>query len=42
MEFEVFKLLDIVDFNPPRPLVRGKEAPFLEMAAIPESSREVE
>jgi len=35
------KLLDLVDFNPKRPLEKGSSAPFIEMADLPEWEREV-
>jgi len=34
------KLLDLVDFNPKRPLEKGSSAPFIEMADLPEWERE--
>jgi type I restriction enzyme S subunit len=42
MEFSRFKLGDLIDFNPTRIIKKGAIAPFVEMAAIPEGSREIE
>ncbi|OOF51732.1 hypothetical protein BKK54_01780 [Rodentibacter genomosp. 1] len=36
------KLSDIVDFNPPRALKRGKIAPFIEMASLPTNAKFIE
>lgn len=38
----MFKLEDLVDFNPSRLIKKGTNTPFIEMAAIPEGSREIE
>lgn len=35
------KLSEIIEFNPPRKLVKGKNAPFVEMAALPQNSRDI-
>jgi type I restriction enzyme S subunit len=35
------RLSELVEFNPKRPLKKGSLAPFIEMAALPESSRDV-
>lgn len=35
------KLSEIIGFNPPRKLVKGKNAPFVEMAALPQNSRDI-
>lgn len=35
------KITDLIDFNPTRNLKRGNNAPFVEMAALPESSRDI-
>ncbi|MBE0509060.1 MAG: restriction endonuclease subunit S [Marinospirillum sp.] len=35
------RLSELVEFNPRRPLKKGSLAPFIEMAALPESSRDI-
>ena len=42
MRSKVFKLSELIDFNPTRRIRKGSIAPFVEMAAIPEGSREIE
>ena len=42
MEFKRFILSDLVEFNPSRSIPKGTDAPFIEMAAVPEGSREIE
>ncbi len=39
MSFETIK--DIVDFNPSRPLSKGKEFPFIDMASLPVNGRDI-
>ncbi|WP_252510676.1 restriction endonuclease subunit S [Acinetobacter bereziniae] len=39
MSFETIK--DIVNFNPSRPLSKGKEAPFIDMASLPVNGRDI-
>jgi type I restriction enzyme S subunit len=38
---ETMKITDIVDFNPSRTLKKGTLAPFVEMASIPEHTRDI-
>ncbi|NDW11162.1 restriction endonuclease subunit S [Dysgonomonas sp. 520] len=35
------KLSEIINFNPIRKIAKGKEAPFVEMAALPQHSRDI-
>ena len=35
------KLVDIIDFNPLTPIKKGTTAPFIEMAALPTSARDI-
>jgi len=39
VSFETIK--DIVDFNPSRPLSKGKEFPFIDMASLPVNGRDI-
>ncbi|KJF81520.1 restriction endonuclease subunit S [Photobacterium angustum] len=42
MSFEMRSITEIVDFNPKRVIKKGTVAPFIDMAALPVSSRNVE
>ena len=41
MTSEMMKITDIVEFNPKRTLKKGIVAPFVEMAAVPEHTRDI-
>ena len=41
MNFKTVRLDDIINFNPKRPITKGSDAPFIEMAAIPEGNRDI-
>ncbi|MBD6974164.1 restriction endonuclease subunit S, partial [Vibrio parahaemolyticus] len=42
MKYSKTPVTDIVDFNPSRTIKKGTVSPFIDMAALPTSSRDID